>query len=264
MQCGKTGMGTAQNQMGVQGKDGLDGRPTGRAKEARAEVEVEDEGGVSWRNWNRQAAGWACPVGTGCPAARHSPLGLGLDSPPSQLLKFWPRSPVIAAAFQTKPSKTAFSAATSPSRTCEPVTLPFHSSIYHRRPWKPGLVGSFVSFVAQAPFTSRGVFTTPQHNNLVYCRPCSPAFVSLDGVNSLFKRIPFTAARWCCSCWAKLYYNGANWRPISLLPAVVISLLVFLDRDPIIIIYPFTSPFTIRYICTTPDCVHIFRGELGG
>lgn len=53
--CGKTGMGTAQNQMGGSGQGRAGRDRLGGAKES-TEVEVED-GGVSWRNWNGQAAG---------------------------------------------------------------------------------------------------------------------------------------------------------------------------------------------------------------
>lgn len=97
-------------------------------------------GGGGGRGWYflaklEQASSWL-GLPTGCPAARHR-----LDSPPSLScpLKFW----VIRShrplhfRFSTKSHnillhlkvdlRPLFSAATSPSRTCEPVTLPFHS-----------------------------------------------------------------------------------------------------------------------------------------
>lgn len=68
--CGKTGMGTAQGQMGVQGKDGLDGRETDW------EVRRKHGGGCGGR-WCflaklEQASSWL-GLSTGRSAARHSP-----------------------------------------------------------------------------------------------------------------------------------------------------------------------------------------------
>ena len=150
--CGKTEWNgdSAEPDWGVQGKDGLDGRPTGRAKEApRWRC-----GGRGWcflakLEHLRQAAGRACPLAvaarlpaiarpgwTPVPSFSQLPAEvLGHQESSCRPLRFrFLRNHTTHPPPQVD-LRPLFSAASSPSRTCQPVTLPFHSGL-PSRPWK--------------------------------------------------------------------------------------------------------------------------------